>query len=113
MTCQEPHFDANGLLPAIIQDADTGQVLTLAYMNRLAYDLTLSSGQTHFWSRSRNELWHKGATSGNVQIVIDIQLDCDCDALLVRVRPAGPACHTGQDTCFHNPVSLENSHANS
>ena len=113
MSCQEPRFDANGLLPAIVQDADTGQVLTLAYMNQLAYNLTRSSGQTHFWSRSRNELWHKGATSGNIQIVVEMNLDCDCDALLVRVRPAGPACHTGETSCFHNLVPSESSHANS
>jgi phosphoribosyl-AMP cyclohydrolase / phosphoribosyl-ATP pyrophosphohydrolase len=111
MSQPEPRFDANGLIPAIVQDADTGQVLTLAYMNRLAYELTLSTGQTHFWSRSRNELWHKGATSGNVQVVVELVLDCDDDALLVRVNPAGPACHTGQTTCFHNPIQ-ENQHAN-
>ena len=98
-------FDCNGLLPAIVQDADTGQVLSLAYMNQQALDLTLASGQTHFWSRSRQEIWHKGATSGNIQHVVDLVLDCDRDALLVRVRPAGPACHTGQTTCFHNPLT--------
>ena len=98
------HFDEHGLIPAIVQDADTGQVLTLAYMNRQAFDLTLSSGETHFWSRSRQELWHKGATSGNIQRVVDLTLDCDADALLVRVHPAGPACHTGAVSCFHQPV---------
>lgn len=108
MSHLEPRFDSNGLLPAIVQDADTGQVLTLAYMNRLAFDLTISTGQTHFWSRSRSELWHKGATSGNIQIVVEMALDCDGDALLVRVHPAGPACHTGQTTCFHQPVMTEN-----
>jgi len=97
-------FDEHGLIPAIVQDADTGQVLTLAYMNRQAFDLTLSSGETHFWSRSRQELWHKGATSGNIQRVVDLTLDCDADALLVRVHPAGPACHTGAVSCFHQPV---------
>ena len=101
----QPRFDSNGLLPAIVQDADTGQVLSLAYMNQLALDLTLASGQTHFWSRSRQEIWHKGASSGNIQHVVDLALDCDRDALLVRVRPAGPACHTGQTTCFHNPLT--------
>ncbi|HMN61146.1 MAG TPA: phosphoribosyl-AMP cyclohydrolase [Anaerolinea sp.] len=98
------HFDEHGLIPAIVQDADTGQVLTLAYMNRQAFDLTLSSGETHFWSRSRQELWHKGATSGNIQRVVDLTLDCDADTLLVRVHPAGPACHTGAVSCFHQPV---------
>jgi phosphoribosyl-AMP cyclohydrolase len=98
-----PQFDARGLIPAIVQDAQTGQVLMLAWMNQAALDLTLSSGETHFWSRSRQELWHKGATSGNIQTVVDISLDCDQDAILVRVRPAGPACHTGAVSCFFNP----------
>ncbi len=96
-------FDERGLIPAIVQDADTQQVLMLAYMNAESLQLTLQSGETHFWSRSRQELWHKGATSGNVQRVVDITADCDRDTLLVRVHPAGPACHTGQVTCFHNP----------
>jgi phosphoribosyl-AMP cyclohydrolase len=98
-------FDDNGLIPAIVQDADTGQVLTLAYMNREALALTLTSGQTHFWSRSRRQLWHKGATSGNYQQVVDVSLDCDGDAVLVRVRPSGPACHTGAVSCFHRPLT--------
>lgn len=98
-------FDTNGLLPAIVQDADTGQVLTLAYMNRESLQLTLLYGETYFWSRSRQELWHKGETSGNVQRVVELLLDCDRDALLVRVHPAGPACHTGQTSCFHNPFN--------
>ena len=93
-------FDERGLAPAIVQDADTGQVLMMAYMNREALELTLSTGETHFWSRSRQEMWHKGATSGNVQAVVDLWVDCDGDTLLVRVRPAGPACHTGNVTCF-------------
>ncbi|NMB88888.1 MAG: phosphoribosyl-AMP cyclohydrolase [Chloroflexi bacterium] len=97
-------YDRDGLVPAIVQDADTGQVLMLAYMNAESLRLTLQSGETHFWSRSRQELWHKGATSGNTQAVVDLRLDCDGDALLVRVHPAGPACHTGKVTCFHNPV---------
>jgi phosphoribosyl-AMP cyclohydrolase len=97
-----PHFDSNGLIPAIIQDADSGQVLMLAWMNAASLALTLETGQTHFWSRSRQELWHKGATSGNIQQVVDIHLDCDQDALLVRVHPAGPACHTGAVSCFFN-----------
>lgn len=98
-------FDERGLVPAIVQDAATGQVLMLAYMNRLALERTLASGQTHFWSRSRNELWHKGATSGNIQQVVEIALDCDGDALLLRVHPAGPACHTGAITCFYRTWS--------
>jgi phosphoribosyl-AMP cyclohydrolase len=97
-------MDAQGLLPAVLQDARTGQVLMLGYMNELALQRTLETRQVHFWSRSRNELWHKGATSGNTQEVIDLTLDCDGDALLVRVHPAGPACHTGQVSCFHNPL---------
>jgi phosphoribosyl-ATP pyrophosphohydrolase/phosphoribosyl-AMP cyclohydrolase len=97
-----PRFDARGLIPAIVQDAMTGQVLMLAWMNQEALDLTLKTGETHFWSRSRQELWHKGATSGNIQKVIDLYLDCDQDAILVRVHPAGPACHTGAVTCFFN-----------
>lgn len=98
-------FDERGLVPAIVQDADTGQVLMLAYMNRLALERTLASGQAHFWSRSRNELWHKGATSGNIQQVTEIALDCDGDALLLRVHPVGPACHTGAATCFYRTWS--------
>jgi phosphoribosyl-AMP cyclohydrolase len=98
-----PHFDSNGLIPAIVQDADTGQVLMLAWMNATSLALTIETGQTHFWSRSRQELWHKGATSGNIQQVVDVHLDCDQDTLLVRVHPAGPACHTGAVSCFFNP----------
>jgi phosphoribosyl-ATP pyrophosphohydrolase/phosphoribosyl-AMP cyclohydrolase len=95
-------FDERGLAPVIVQDWRTGEVLTLAYMNRDALDRTQSSGQTWFWSRSRAELWHKGATSGNVQTVRELRYDCDADALLALVEPAGPACHTGERTCFHN-----------
>jgi phosphoribosyl-AMP cyclohydrolase len=93
-------FDERGLIPAIVQDADSNQVLMLAYMNLEALQATLSSGETHFWSRSRQELWHKGATSGNIQRLVDLWYDCDGDTLLVRVHPAGPACHTGNVTCF-------------
>ena len=95
-------FDPHGLIPAIVQDAGTDQVLMLAYMNTESLQLTLSTRETYFWSRSRNELWHKGATSGNVQHVVEVRLDCDADALLIRVNPAGPACHTGNQTCFYN-----------
>lgn len=94
-------FDARGLIPAIVQDAETNQVLMLAYMNAESLELTLSTGETYFWSRSRNELWHKGATSGNVQHVVEVNVDCDADTLLIRVNPAGPACHTGNQTCFY------------
>jgi phosphoribosyl-AMP cyclohydrolase len=98
-----PHFDERGLIPAIVQDAESGQVLMMAWMNSESLALTLATGETHFWSRSRQELWHKGATSGNVQKVVEIRLDCDQDTLLVRVHPAGPACHTGATTCFFTP----------
>ena len=95
-------FDDHGLVPCIVQDWNTGEVLTLAYMNREALDRTRSTGETWFWSRSRGELWHKGETSGNVQSVRALRYDCDADALLALVEPAGPACHTGERTCFHN-----------
>ena len=91
----------NGLVPAIVQDVHTKDVLMLAYMNAESLQKTLTSGETWFWSRSRQELWHKGATSGNTQKVIEIRYDCDADTLLVLVEPAGPACHTGNRTCFY------------
>ncbi len=94
-------WDERGLVPAIVQDAHTGQVLTLAYMNEAALRQTLATGETWFWSRSRKRLWHKGETSGNIQRVVEIAVDCDGDALLLRVEPAGPACHTGAVTCFY------------
>jgi phosphoribosyl-AMP cyclohydrolase len=94
-------FDANGLIPTIVQDADTDEVLMLAYVNEESLRLTLEKGETHFWSRSRGKLWHKGATSGNVQRVVEVRVDCDADTLLLRVHPAGPACHTGEKTCFY------------
>jgi phosphoribosyl-AMP cyclohydrolase len=97
-------FGENGLIPAIVEDADTKDVLMLAYMNAESLRLTLETRETYFWSRSRRELWHKGETSGNVQKVIDILVDCDADTLLVRVRPRGPACHTGQQTCFYRQL---------
>jgi phosphoribosyl-ATP pyrophosphohydrolase/phosphoribosyl-AMP cyclohydrolase len=93
-------WDERGLMPAVVQDAETSQVLMLAYMNAESLRLTLESGETWFWSRSRGELWHKGATSGNTQQVVEIRYDCDGDTLLLRVVPAGPACHTGQMSCF-------------
>jgi phosphoribosyl-ATP pyrophosphohydrolase/phosphoribosyl-AMP cyclohydrolase len=96
----EIRFDERGLIPAIVQDASTREVLTLAYMNRESLARTLETNQTWFWSRSRNELWHKGETSGNTQEVIQVALDCDSDAIIVLVKPAGPACHTGAVSCF-------------
>jgi phosphoribosyl-ATP pyrophosphohydrolase/phosphoribosyl-AMP cyclohydrolase len=93
-------FDDRGLITAIVQDDNTNEVLMAAYMNAESLAKTLQTGETWFWSRSRQELWHKGATSGNTQRVVDIRLDCDGDALLVRVDPKGPACHTGERTCF-------------
>jgi phosphoribosyl-AMP cyclohydrolase / phosphoribosyl-ATP pyrophosphohydrolase len=93
-------FDERGLIPAIVQNAATREVLTLAYMNRESLQQTIETKQTWFWSRSRNELWHKGATSGNTQEVVSLVLDCDRDAIVVLVNPAGPACHTGAVSCF-------------
>jgi len=98
------HFDDNSLIPAVVQDAASGDVLMFAYMNREALEQTLATGETHFWSRSRESLWHKGETSGNVQRVREIHVDCDGDALLVAVDPAGNACHTGERSCFHRPL---------
>lgn len=100
-TLREIKYDTNGLIPVIVQDADTNEVLMMAYMNAESLRLTIETGETHFWSRSRQELWHKGATSGNVQQVIELRMDCDADTLLIRVQPAGPACHTGNRTCFY------------
>jgi phosphoribosyl-AMP cyclohydrolase len=97
-------YDADGLVPVIVQDLMTSQVLMMAYMNAETLQLTLQSGETHFWSRSRQEIWHKGATSGNIQKVVEMALDCDGDTLLVKVLPAGPACHTGAVSCFFTPI---------
>lgn len=101
VTIQSLGFDSNGLIPAIVQDADTNQVLMLAYMNLQSLQLTLETKETYFWSRSRKELWHKGETSGNIQKVVEVRVDCDADTLLVLVRPEGPACHTGEPSCFY------------
>jgi phosphoribosyl-ATP pyrophosphohydrolase/phosphoribosyl-AMP cyclohydrolase len=100
-------WDERGLVPAIVQDAASGDVLMLAYMNRESLRLTLEQGETWFWSRSRGALWHKGETSGNVQRVREVRVDCDGDTLLVRVDPAGPACHTGARTCFYRALSAQ------
>ncbi len=94
-------YDGDGLVPCVVQDWRTGEVLTLAYMNSEALARTRESGELHLWSRSRGEQWHKGATSGNVQAVRSLRVDCDGDTLLALVEPAGPACHTGERTCFH------------
>jgi phosphoribosyl-AMP cyclohydrolase len=101
---EEIKFDASGLIPAIVQDAETKDVLMLAYMNKESLLLTLEKGETVFWSRSRKELWHKGETSGNVQRVVEMRVDCDQDTLLILVHPAGPACHTGNQTCFYGDL---------
>ncbi len=97
----EIRFDERGLVPVVVQDWTSGEVLTLAYANEHALERTRATGELHLWSRSRGELWHKGATSGNVQRVRALRLDCDGDALLALVEPAGPACHTGARSCFH------------
>ncbi|MDV0431450.1 phosphoribosyl-AMP cyclohydrolase [Lactiplantibacillus sp. DA1] len=104
-----PDFEKGaGLLTTVVTDADTKDVLMVAWMNAESYQRTVTSGQTWFWSRSRQELWHKGATSGNLQDVVSMTLDCDQDTLLVTVHPHGPACHTGHTSCFFNPVELGN-----
>jgi phosphoribosyl-ATP pyrophosphohydrolase/phosphoribosyl-AMP cyclohydrolase len=100
-------FDGNGLVPVVAQDVATGDVLTLAYANREAVELTLASGEAHYYSRSRSELWRKGATSGNTQKVAEVRLDCDGDSLLYRVEPRGPACHTGEESCFFTSLAGE------
>src|SRR5690625_1256432 len=100
-------FDDNGLIPAVVQDEQTGSVLMLAYMNKEALQKTIETQETWFYSRSRQELWHKGATSGNRQTVKRLTLDCDQDALLVEVVPMGPACHTGEETCFYQTAFEE------
>lgn len=103
----EIRFNAEGLIPAIIQDIESGQVLMLAYMNRESLVRTLATGETWFYSRSRQELWHKGATSGHRQYIVNASYDCDADALLFQVRQAGVACHEGEFSCFHNPLPLQ------
>ena len=101
---QELKFDSQGLIPAILQDHRTKEVLMMAWMNAKSLQMTLEKKEAIFWSRSRQELWHKGATSGNVQRVRDIFYDCDGDTLLIFVDPAGPACHTGERTCFFQKI---------
>jgi len=105
MNINNIHFDTAGLIPVIVQDAQSGKVLTLAYANREALEQTLRTRKSTFYSRSRGELWVKGLTSGNTQEVVEVVLDCDQDAVLYRVIPHGPACHTGAESCFYNPIS--------
>jgi len=97
-------YDARGLIPVVVQNADDKSVLMVAWMDAEALDLSLKTGETWFWSRSRSEHWHKGATSGNTQCIVEIRIDCDGDTLLVLVKPAGPACHTGHDSCFYRTL---------
>ena len=104
-------FDAHGLIPAVVVDAQSGAVLTLAYMNRESLAISLDEGRTCFWSRSRQELWRKGETSGNVQYIADITADCDRDALVVRVNKTGPACHLGTDSCFCDKLYISDAPA--
>ncbi len=99
-------WDEQGLIPAIVQDAKTQQVLMMAYMNAESLQKTLDIGETVFWSRSRKALWHKGATSGNIQRVVEMRVDCDADTLLILVEPAGPACHTGEMSCFFRTLDI-------
>lgn len=100
----ELKYNEQGLIPCIVQDADTLDVLMMAWMSGESLALTLERGETVFWSRSRQELWHKGATSGNVQKLVELRYDCDADTLLALVHPAGPACHTGSRTCFFHSL---------
>ncbi|MBK6414268.1 phosphoribosyl-AMP cyclohydrolase [Sphingopyxis sp.] len=102
-----PRFDAAGLVTAIVIDAETGVLLMVAHMNAEAIELTQATGQAHFWSRSRAALWRKGETSGNGQTLVEMRVDCDQDALLLRVIPAGPACHTGRRSCFYRRVEAD------
>src|SRR5687767_624475 len=101
-------FDEHGLIPAIIQDANTREVLMMAWMNAESLKRTVETGETWFWSRSRGELWHKGETSGSIQKVLEVRYDCDGDTLLVLVDPAGPACHTGEYSCFYRTLEKGN-----
>ncbi|MEM9234976.1 MAG: phosphoribosyl-AMP cyclohydrolase [Pseudomonadota bacterium] len=108
-TTFQPRFGPDGLLPAIATDHETGDVLMLAYMNEEALTRTLETGEVHYWSRSRGELWHKGATSGNVQELVEARMDCDQDTLLMRVHQRGPACHTGRPSCFYRKITTQDS----
>ena len=100
----DPKWDALGLVTAVTSDAATGELLMVAHMNAEALAATLATGEAHYWSRSRQQLWHKGATSGHIQRIVEIRIDCDQDALWLKVEPAGPACHTGERSCFYRVV---------
>ncbi len=106
LTISDLAFKHQGLIPTIVQNASSRQVLMLAYSNSESLQRCFETGETWFWSRSRQELWHKGATSGNTQRIVSIQVDCDADALLILVDPAGPACHTGMESCFYRELAL-------
>jgi len=108
-TVFDPKWDERGLIQAVATDATTGEVLMVAHMNATALAATLATGEAHYWSRSRQEVWHKGATSGNTQAVVELRIDCDQDALWLKVRPAGPACHTGERTCFYRRIAADGS----
>lgn len=99
-----PRFDDRGLVQAVATDAETGELLMVAHMNAEALERTLATGEAHYWSRSRGEVWRKGGTSGNIQPVVEVRIDCDQDAIWMKVRPAGPACHTNERTCFYRVV---------
>jgi len=101
----DPKYDGNGLITAVVTDAKTGEVLMLAHMNAQALELTQETGEAHFWSRSRRRLWKKGETSGNVLHVVDMRIDCDQDALWIVANPVGPACHTGERSCFYRRLT--------
>ena len=100
----EPKWDAVGLITAVVTDAATGGLLMVAHMNADALAATIATGEAHYWSRSRRELWHKGATSGHIQRVVEMRVDCDQDAIWLKVEPAGPACHTGSVSCFYRRI---------
>lgn len=103
----DPKWDERGLVQAVATDAATGELLMVAHMNPAALAATLATGEAHYWSRSRQAVWHKGATSGHTQAVVELRIDCDQDALWLKVRPAGPACHTGERSCFYRRVASD------
>ncbi len=104
----KPAYNHRGLIPAIVQNHQSKKVLMMAWMNEQAFKMTLETEEAHFWSRSRNELWHKGETSGNTMKIMDIWIDCDQDTVLLLVDPAGPACHTGRESCFYRRMEIKN-----